>query len=64
MRAARCCAFAAGRLFVQAVERIAYAIPRHEGVPPRLWYYRWPLLHRLYEAAAYLRDWFRPASTP
>jgi hypothetical protein len=49
---------------IQAVDRIAYAIPRHEGVPPRLWYYRWPLLHRLYEAAAYLRDWFRPASTP
>jgi hypothetical protein len=45
----------------EAVDRIAYAVPPGEAVVARLWYYRWPLLHRLYEAAALLRDRLRPA---
>ncbi|HJT44535.1 MAG TPA: hypothetical protein VJ750_13670 [Rhizomicrobium sp.] len=46
----------------QAVESIGYVVPNGEMVVPRLWYYRWPLLHRLYEFLAYVRDWLRPAS--
>jgi uncharacterized SAM-binding protein YcdF (DUF218 family) len=46
----------------EAVDRVSYSVPAGEGVVPRLWYYRWPLLHRLYEAAALLRDLFRPAT--
>ena len=45
----------------EAVERVRYNIAGREEIVPRLWYYRRPLLHRLYEAAAYLRDWLRPA---
>jgi uncharacterized SAM-binding protein YcdF (DUF218 family) len=48
---------------LQGLDAITYAVPPQEGVPPRLWYYRWPSIHRLYEAAAYLRDWLRPSST-
>lgn len=47
---------------LQGVDAIGYEIPHQGGVPPRLWYYRWPLLHQLYEAAATFRDWLRPAS--
>ncbi len=43
----------------EAVDSITYAIPPGEGVVTRLWYYRWPLLHRLYEVAALLRDRLR-----
>lgn len=46
----------------EAMDRVSYAIPPGEKVVPRLWYYRWPLLHRLYEAAALVRDRFRPAT--
>ncbi len=45
------------------VEMIKYEIPAGEGVVPRLWYYRWPLAHRLYECLALVRDAFRPKSS-
>jgi len=52
--------FAKEGFVFEAVERVPYRIPPEEEIVPRLWYHRHPLFHRLYEAAAYLRDWFRP----
>lgn len=46
----------------QAVEAVPYAIAEDEGLVPRLWYYRWPLIHTLYECLALVRDGLRPAS--
>lgn len=45
-----------------AVQRVPYAIPDQEAVVPRLWYYRWPLIHALYESLALVRDRLRPAA--
>jgi hypothetical protein len=47
----------------EAVDAISYPIPQGESVVPRLWYYRRPFLHRLYECLAIVRDAFRPASS-
>ena len=47
----------------QAVQPVPYAVPAHEEVVPRLWYYRWPMIHLLYEWLATVRDAFRPKSS-
>jgi uncharacterized SAM-binding protein YcdF (DUF218 family) len=44
----------------ESIVRIPYLLPPEEEVVPRLWYYRHPAFHRLYEAGAYMRDWIRP----
>jgi uncharacterized SAM-binding protein YcdF (DUF218 family) len=41
---------------------VSYAIPGNESIVPRLWYYKFPTVHILYEAAAYLYDFFRPST--
>lgn len=46
----------------EGVDRVSYAIPPREEIVTRLCYYRWPLVHRLYEAAALIRDGLRPAA--
>lgn len=46
----------------QAVQAVSYAVPESEGVVPRLWYYRHPAIHALYECLATVRDRLRPAS--
>ena len=58
-RRAELCFTKEGFVF-ESVARIPYAIPANEEVVPRLWYYRHPVFHRLYEAIAYVRDWLRP----
>jgi hypothetical protein len=41
------------------------ATPRHaEPIVRRLWYYRWPWLHRAYETLALARDLLRPPAAP
>jgi hypothetical protein len=60
-RRARLCFAREGFVF-QAVDAVSYAVPPGEGVVPRLWYYRWPVLHRLYELLALVRDGLRPGS--
>lgn len=40
---------------------VHYSVPDHEPIVPRLWYYRHPNQHHIYEIAAYIRDWMRPA---
>ncbi len=46
----------------EAVQPVPYAIPAGEAVVPRLWYYRHPAIHALYECLALVRDRLRPAS--
>ncbi len=41
---------------IAALEAVGYRIPSGERVPRRLWYYRHPVAHALYEAAALLRE--------
>lgn len=60
-RRARLCFGREGFRF-QAVEAVPYAIAKGESVVPRLWYYRWPLIHAFYECLALVRDGLRPAS--
>lgn len=45
-----------------SVETVPYPIPPDETIVHRLWYYRYPVWHRLYEALAYIRDFLRPAN--
>ena len=61
-RRARLC-FAREGFRFQAVQSVRYAIPPGEGVVPRLWYYRWPAFHALYELLALARDALRPRIT-
>jgi hypothetical protein len=42
------------------VNAIRYSIPSEERIVRRLWFYRFPGLHRRYEVAALLRDAVRP----
>ena len=42
------------------VEAVPYRIPTDEAIVRRLWYYRYPAWHKLYEALAYIRDFLRP----
>jgi hypothetical protein len=42
---------------------VPYNVPMGEGIVPRLWYYRYPRAHRIYEFLAILRDICRPAAT-
>jgi uncharacterized SAM-binding protein YcdF (DUF218 family) len=58
---ARLCFIKAG-FELSAVVGVAYRIPHGEAVVPRLFYYRFRFLHRLYEAVAWLRDFLRPSS--
>lgn len=44
---------------IAAVDAVSYRIPPGERVPRRLWYYRHPGAHLLYETAALLRDLVR-----
>jgi len=60
-RRARLC-FAREGFCFQTVQPVSYAVPEGEGVVPRLWYYRRPLIHSLYECLAMVRDGLRPAS--
>jgi uncharacterized SAM-binding protein YcdF (DUF218 family) len=60
-RRARLCFAREGFVF-EAVEPVSYAVPAGERVVPRLWYYRWPVVHRLYEILALVRDALRPKS--
>jgi len=48
---------------IEAVLGGSYAIPADEAIVPRLWYYRIPLWHQLYEHLAFLRDLVRLATT-
>lgn len=41
---------------------VRYAIPKRERIVNRLFYYRYPALHRIYETLAYLRDRLRLSS--
>ncbi len=45
-----------------AIEAIPYTVPTDEAIVSRLWYYRYPAMHRMYEAMALLRDLARPAA--
>ena len=56
-RAALC--FAREGFNIAASVGVEYAIPDDAAIVPRLWYYRYPLCHRLYETAAWLRDFCR-----
>lgn len=56
-RAALC--FAKEGFALSATIGIAYAIPADECIVPRLWYYRHPFYHTVYEAIAFLRDYCR-----
>ena len=59
-RRARLCFDREGFRF-EAVQAVPYAVPESEGVVPRLWYYRHPAIHALYECLALVRDGLRPA---
>ncbi len=48
---------------LKSADAVAYVIPQKEHLVPRLFYYRYPLLHRVYEALAFARDRLRPVST-
>jgi hypothetical protein len=52
--------FSAEGFNISKVERVAYRLER-EPIVPRLFYYRHPLLHRLYESVALMRDSIRIA---
>lgn len=58
-RRARLCFLREG-FALAGVNAIRYSIPREERIVRRLWFYRFPGLHRLYEVAALLRDAVRP----
>lgn len=45
---------------IATVDAVSYEIHGNEQIVKRLFYYRHPLLHRLYEAAAMMRDLLRP----
>lgn len=47
----------------ETVQSVPYSVPDGEGVVPRLWYYRWPVIHCLYELLALVRDALRPGIT-
>jgi hypothetical protein len=47
--------FSAEGFSISKVERISYRLER-EPIVPRLFYYRHPLLHRMYESVALMRD--------
>jgi hypothetical protein len=52
--------FTAEGFSIAKVEKISYRLER-ESIVPRLFYYRHPLLHRLYESVALMRDRIRIA---
>ena len=56
-RAALC--FRKEGYIIAAVHAVDYTIPRLEEVVSRLWYYKYPRLHLIYEALAYCRDIIR-----
>jgi hypothetical protein len=60
-RRARLC-FERNGFNVASLDTVTYSA---EGAPivPRLFYYNWPFLHRLYEWLAFVRDAIRPLST-
>lgn len=60
-RRARLCFAREGFRFA-AVQPVPYAVPAAEAVVPRLWYYRYPAIHGLYEGLALVRDRLRPAT--
>ncbi len=41
------------------IHSIQYATARNESIVNRLFYYRYPVLHRVYEMLAYVRDYMR-----
>jgi uncharacterized SAM-binding protein YcdF (DUF218 family) len=55
---AQLCFYRAG-FAVAALHRVPVTASL-EAVPPRLFYYRYPALHRLYETLALIRDRLRP----
>lgn len=42
------------------IQSVAYQVPTNERLVSRLWYYRYPLCHEIYESLAYVRDALRP----
>ena len=40
---------------------VKYKIPDDATIVPRLWYYKYNIFHLIYETAAWLRDFCRPA---
>jgi uncharacterized SAM-binding protein YcdF (DUF218 family) len=49
---------------VRRVEAVPFVVPVEESTVARLWFYRHPRLHALYESVALLRDLARPAARP
>jgi uncharacterized SAM-binding protein YcdF (DUF218 family) len=47
---------------IDRIDAVSYTV-REEPIVPRLFYYRWPLLHEAYEVAALLRDGLRLTTT-
>lgn len=41
---------------IQRVDSVSYQVPANEKVVRRLWYYRYPTIHRVYEALALPRE--------
>ena len=62
-RRARLCFRKEGYRLVDTVS-VGYQVPAREQLVSRLWYYRYPLCHEIYEILAYVRDLARPGHAP
>lgn len=56
-RAAMC--FKNADFIIKDVDEVDYSYGSISPIVSRLFYYRYPWLHRLYEILAYMRDWLR-----
>ena len=48
---------------IAQIVSVPYAINHDEFIVPRLWYYKHPNLHILYELLAFIYDFLRPSNT-
>ena len=48
---------------IAQIVSVPYAIKHDEFIVPRLWYYKHPNLHILYELLAFIYDFLRPSNT-